>query len=72
MIHTVKVDVILEFSCFPYDQKDVGNLISDSFAFFKSSLNKIGKGVCQGFILSPCLFNLYAEYIMKNTGLDEA
>ena len=33
---------------------------------------KIGKGVCQGCILSPCLFNLYAENIMQNTGLDEA
>ena len=33
---------------------------------------QIGKGVRQGYILSPCLFNLYAEYIMKNTGLDEA
>ena len=32
----------------------------------------IGKGVCQGCILSPCLFNLCAEYIMKNAGLDEA
>ena len=32
---------------------------------------KIGKGVCQGCILSPCLFNLYAEYIMQNVGLDE-
>ena len=31
-----------------------------------------GKGVCQGCILSPCLFNLYAEYIMRNSGLDEA
>ena len=33
---------------------------------------KIGKGVHQGFILSPYLFNLYAEYIMRNAGLDEA
>ena len=32
----------------------------------------IRKGVCQGCILSPCLFNLYAEYIMKNARLDEA
>ena len=32
----------------------------------------IGKGVCQGCILSPCLFNLYAEYIMRNAGLEEA
>jgi len=32
---------------------------------------QIGKGVCQGCILSPCLFNLYAEYIMKNAGLEE-
>ena len=33
---------------------------------------QIGKGVCQGCVLSPCLFNLYVEYIMRNTGLDEA
>ena len=31
-----------------------------------------GKGVHQGCILSPCLFNLYSEYIMRNAGLDEA
>ena len=34
--------------------------------------NPIGKGVSQGCLLSPCLFNLYAEYIMRNVGLDEA
>ena len=33
---------------------------------------QVGKGVCQGCILSPCLFNLYAEYIMRNAGLEEA
>ena len=32
---------------------------------------QVGKGVCQGCILSPCLFNLYAEYIMRNAGLEE-
>ena len=35
-------------------------------------LFQIGKGVCQGCIFSPCLFNLYAEYIMRNARLDEA
>ena len=35
-------------------------------------LFQIGKGLCQGYILSPCLINLYAEYIMRNAGLDEA
>ena len=33
---------------------------------------QIGKGVCQGYILSPCLLNLYAEYIIRNAWLDEA
>ena len=33
---------------------------------------KIDKGVCQGCLLSPCIFNLYAEYITGNAGLDEA
>ena len=32
---------------------------------------QIGKGVCQGYKLSPCLFNLYADYIIRNTGLEE-
>ena len=38
----------------------------------KTDWFQIGKGLCQGCILSPCLFNLYAEYIMRNAGLDEA
>ena len=33
---------------------------------------QISKGICQGYLLSPCLFNLYAEYIMPNSRLDEA
>ena len=36
-----------------------------------TDLFQIGKGVCQGYILSPCLFNLYAEYIVRNAGLEE-
>ena len=38
----------------------------------KTDWVQIGKGVCQGCILSPCLFNLHAEYIMRNIRLDEA
>ena len=38
----------------------------------KTDWFQIGKGVRQGYILSPCLFNLYAEYIMRNAGLEEA
>ena len=38
----------------------------------KTDWFKIGNRVCQGCILLPCLFNLYAEYIMTNAGLDEA
>ena len=44
-----------------------GTLIHGTTDWFQ-----IGKGVCQGCILSPCLYNIYAEYIMENTGLDEA
>ena len=38
----------------------------------KTDWFQIGKGACHGCILSPCLFNLYAEHIMRNTRLDEA
>ena len=36
------------------------------------TMDQIGKGICQGCISSPCLFNFYAEYSMRNAGLDEA
>ena len=38
----------------------------------KTDCFQIGNGVCQGCILSPCLFNVYAKYVMRNAGLDEA
>ena len=41
--------------------------VTNSWTWFQ-----IEKGICQGYILSPCLFNLFAEYIMRNAGLDEA
>ena len=53
------------------------NLYADQEATVRTGhgttdLFQIGKGVHQGYILSPCLFNLYAEYIMRNAGLEEA
>ena len=55
----------------------VRNLYASEKATFRTGHGtanwfQIGKGVCQGYILSPCLFNFYAEYIMRNTGLEEA
>ena len=53
------------------------NLYAAQEATIKTGLGRtdwfqIGKGVRQGYILSPCSFNLYAKYIMRNAGLDEA
>ena len=49
---------------YTYIKKRTGHGTTDWF--------QIGKGVCQGYILSPCLFNLFAEYIMRNAGLEES
>ena len=53
-------------------EKPICNSRSNSTRYGTMDWFKIGKGVHQGYILSPCLFNLNAEYIMRNTGLDEA
>ena len=45
---------------------------SNQVEYERTDWFQIGKGVCQGCILSPWLFNLHGEYIMRNTGLDEA
>jgi len=55
----------------------LGNLYAGQEATVRTRLGttdcfQIVEGVCQGCILSPCLFNLYAEYIMRNAGLEEA
>ena len=48
------------------------NLYAGQEATVRTDWFQIGKEVCQGCILPPCLFHLYAEYIMRNAGLDEA
>ena len=50
----------------------IAEWVAISFSKGTTDWFQIGKGVHQGCILSPCFLNFYAEYIMKNTGLDEA
>ena len=77
-IHGILQARILEQESFPFsrgssqpsDQTKV-SIISGKF-FTSWTTRESGKKVCQGYILSSCLFNLYAEYIMWNAGLDEA
>ena len=57
-------DLPLEISVYRSETVRTGHGTTDWF--------QIGKGVRQGYILSPCLFNLYIEYIMRNTGLEES
>ena len=52
-------------------EKSVGRSRSNSTRHETTNWFQIGKGVHQGYILSPCLFNLNAEYIIRNAGLDE-
>ena len=47
-------------------------IILQAWDYAEFSFSRIGKGVCQDYTLSPFLFNLYAEYILQNAGLDEA
>ena len=59
-------------------QGSLGKIVFNNIFYLAQSIHgttdwfQIGKGVCQGCILSPCLFNSYAEYIMRNAGLEEA
>ena len=57
-----------------WDQAGGGGRLGREYMYTQGTTDgfQIGKGVCQGCILSPCLFNLSIEYIMRNAGLEEA
>ena len=79
------IDYAQAFNCVDHHKlwkilKEMGNLLRNLYAGQEATVRtghgrdwfQIGKGVRQGCILSPCLFNFHAEYIMRNAGLDEA
>ena len=53
-------------------EKSVGQEATVRTGHGTTDLFQIGKGICQGCILSPCLFNSYAEFTMQNAGMDES
>ena len=55
----------------PPEKSDAGQEATVKTGHGTIDWSQMGKGVCQGCILLPCLFNLYAEYVMRNAGLDE-
>ena len=59
-------------TCLPRNLPDAGQEATVRTGHGTTDWFQIRKGVCQGCILSPCLFNLYAENIMRNTGLEES
>ena len=66
-----EMGILGHFSCLPRNLYE-GREATVRTGHETTAWFQIGKGVRQSCILSPCLFNLYAEYIMRNAGLDEA
>ena len=74
---TINCKILKEMGIPDHPNCLLGNLYAGQEATIKTGHGttdwfQVGKGVCQGCIVSPCLFNLNAEYIMQNVGLDEA
>ena len=70
--HNKLWEVLQEMGITDHLTRLLRNLYAGQKEPVKTDWYQIGKGVHQGCILSPCLFNLYAEYIIRNAGLDEA